>query len=64
MALDEEENSRLAEILNTLGANRSQLNGKSRQFVDDMVARYDEHGPNTMVSKKQWEWLESLMEQQ
>lgn len=62
MALSEDEVAKLAEILNTLGAARARLNLKSKGFVDDMISRYDEHGPNIRVTEKQWAWLNNLME--
>lgn len=63
MAINGDEADKLAEILNALGAHRSQFNEKSRSFIDDMIERWDEHGPNIRVSPKQWDWLNSLMEQ-
>ena len=63
MSLNDEEVSRLSEILGVLGESRAHFNAKSRSFIDDMISRYDELGPEIHVSPAQWNWLESLFEQ-
>lgn len=62
MGLSNDEASRLEEILAALSEIRSQLRPREQEFVDDVTARYDEHGADLRLSKGQWNWLEGLYE--
>jgi hypothetical protein len=55
-----DEASRLEEILATVADIRSKLPPRAREFIEDIEARYDEHGADLRLSAGQWKWLEDL----
>lgn len=62
MSLSSEQNDRLTEILQVLGAEIESITGNSRSFVEDQIKRHAQYGEETRMSPKQWSWLESLYE--
>lgn len=60
MSLSPEQNERLTEILQVLGAEIESITGNSRSFVEDQIKRHAEYGEETRISPKQWAWLEDL----
>jgi hypothetical protein len=62
MALTDDEHDRLIEILRGLSEAMSRMRPKDRDFVEEQQKRYDEAGTEMWLSRRQWEWLESLYE--
>lgn len=51
----------LTELFNKVLARRSRIgDGRTREFIDDMVQRFDKYGNRMHLSPKQREWLESI----
>lgn len=62
MSLSKEQHEELETILQTLDAERAELNDNSRKFLDDQIARHEQYGDQIRLSPKQWDWLRSLYE--
>lgn len=58
MTLDESE--RLQEILAVLGESMKELRPREREFVQDVISRFDEHGASMYMSAAQWRWIEDI----
>lgn len=63
MSLDNDEVAELEEIIAAVSEVRASLNPRSREFIDDVQSRYDEHGADLHLSTAQWRWLRSLRDQ-
>lgn len=62
MAITEEQNERLTEILQALEPEIKKLGQVSANFVRDQIKRHDQYHEAMFVSPKQWAWLEDLYE--
>lgn len=62
MAITEEQNERLTEILQALEPEIKKLGQASANFVRDQIKRHDQYREAIFVSPKQWAWLEDLYE--
>ncbi len=62
MALDDEEVAEIEEIIAAVSEIRGSLNARSREFFDNVEARYSEQGADMYVSRAMWDWLRSLRE--
>ncbi len=60
MTLTEDEASRLADVMDLVGHNVEQLRGKERDFATEQLEKWDELGAAMYLSRRQWEWLESI----
>lgn len=64
MAISEEQNERLTEILQALEPEIKNLGQASANFVRDQIKRHSQYNEQIFVSPKQWAWLEDLYEKQ
>lgn len=62
MAITEEQNERLTEILQALEPEIKKLGQASANFVRDQIKRHGQYNEAIFVSPKQWAWLEDLYE--
>lgn len=62
MAITEEQNERLTEILQALEPEIKNLGQASANFVRDQIKRHSQYNEWIFVSPKQWAWLEDLYE--
>lgn len=60
MALTEEQDAHLTEVLDDLGSVRDDLYPKAKQFVEDQIARHETYGARMFLSPKQLNWLHDL----
>jgi hypothetical protein len=60
MPLTDEQETRLASLLEGLEPEIKNLYPAAKDFVSDMVKRHDQYGQDTRVSPKQWDWLTKL----
>lgn len=62
MAITEEQNERLTEMLQALEPEIKNLGQASANFVRDQIKRHDRYGTQMFISPKQNAWLEDLYE--
>lgn len=62
MALTDDQEQRLADILDTLMAARSKLSQWEQGFLDDQVKRYDQYKSAITLSPKQWGVLDRMLD--
>jgi hypothetical protein len=62
MSLSDEQETKLANILETCLEGRKQLNDWERGFLDDQAKRYDEYKSRMSLSPKQWAILDKMYE--
>lgn len=62
MAITEEQNERLTQILQALEPEIKNLGQASANFVRDQIKRHDQYHEAIFVSPKQWAWLTDLYE--
>lgn len=62
MALTEEQNTRLTEILEALKLELDKLPPASKNFVQDQIKRHEQYDNRMFISTKQTAWLEDLYE--
>jgi len=60
MAITEEQNTELTNILSDIQGEEGMLTDRERTFVSDQVERHDKYGLNIYMSEKQWSWLRSI----
>jgi hypothetical protein len=60
MGLTNDEAEKLQEMLELLGENLGSLRDREREFVNDQIKRWDEHGANMRLSTAQWRWLNDI----
>lgn len=63
MALNDEQIDELTHIFSAVGEARAKLPSRSREFFDQMLAAFEEHGAEMRLSPKQRQWLVNLMEE-
>lgn len=62
MAITEEQNEQLTDMLSDIQGNMSLLNDWERGFIKDQIERFDKYGVSIFLSPKQWSTIRSIHE--
>jgi len=60
MALTDDQNEELEEMLECINNNPEKLNQWEKDFADDNYKRWQKYGKNIFLSEKQWEVIIKL----